>query len=81
VRTPANGVFAQGGFLRADEAEGWPAAIHPQTPAVPETKWPRGFGHHSGTPGPSRFITLAARLERQVRPALVIVGAGACCGG
>ena len=28
----------------------WPAAIRPQTPAVPGTKRPPGFGRHSGAP-------------------------------
>jgi hypothetical protein len=38
----------RGGSLQESRFQVWPAAIRPQTPAVPGTKRPPGFGRHSG---------------------------------
>ena len=38
----------QGGSLQESRFQVWPAAIHPQTPSVPETKRPPDFRDHSG---------------------------------
>ena len=38
----------RGGSLQESKFQVWPAAIRPQTPAVPGTKRPPGFGRHSG---------------------------------
>ena len=40
----------RGGSLQESKFQVWPAAIRPQTPAVPGTKRPPGFGRHSGAP-------------------------------
>ena len=42
---------AQGGFLRESCVEVWPAAIHPQTPAVPGGQAPRYFGRRGSSAG------------------------------
>jgi hypothetical protein len=39
----------QGGSLQESRFQVWPAAIHPQTPAVPGTKRPPGFGRCGDT--------------------------------
>jgi hypothetical protein len=40
----------RGGSLQESKFQVWPAAIRPQTPAVPGTKRPPGFGRRGGTP-------------------------------
>ena len=45
--------FPQGGSLQESLRQAWSATIHPQTPAVPGTKGPPGFGHHP--PGTLRY--------------------------
>jgi hypothetical protein len=39
----------QSGFLQESRFQVWPAAIHPQTPSVPETKRPPDFRDHRDT--------------------------------
>ena len=46
----------RGGSPRESGYQDWPAANDPQTPSVPGTKRPPGFGHPSGpTPHPGTF--------------------------
>ena len=46
----------RGGSPRESGYQDWPAANDPQTPSVPGTKRPPGFGHPSGpTPRPGTF--------------------------
>jgi hypothetical protein len=40
----------RGGSLQESKFQVWPTAIRPQTPAVPGTKRPPGFGRRGGTP-------------------------------
>lgn len=46
--------FPRGGSLQESLRQAWSATIHPQTPAVPGTKGPPGFGHHP--PGTLRIL-------------------------
>jgi hypothetical protein len=45
----------RGGSPQESKCQVWPAAIRPQTPAVPGTKRPPGFGRHSDTPRLTRY--------------------------
>jgi hypothetical protein len=44
----------RGGSPQESWCQVWPAAIRPQTPAVPGTKRPPGFGRHSDAPHSTR---------------------------
>ena len=46
----------------------WPAAIRPQTPAVPGTKRPPGFGRRSGTPRSPRCGPRTSHPPQASRP-------------
>lgn len=45
----------RGGSPQESRCQVWPAAIRPQTPAVPGTKRPPGFGRHSDAPRLTRY--------------------------
>jgi len=58
----------RGGSPQESWCQVWPAAIRPQTPAVPGTKRPPGFGRHSDAPhrtrhDPSHRGPLASRAR------------------
>ena len=58
----------RGGSLQESKFQVWPAAIRPQTPAVPGTKRPPGFGRRSGTPRSPRCGPRTRQPPQASRP-------------
>jgi hypothetical protein len=58
----------RGGSLQESKFQVWPAAIRPQTPAVPGTKRPPGFGRRGGTPRSPRCGPRTSHPPQASRP-------------
>lgn len=56
----------QGSFLRESRCQVWPAAIRPQTPAMPRPLRAPDFGNYSGDDGP-RWASQPTKTARKGR--------------